>query len=77
MINYSLFCVLLKNSDVYVGVFISAYLNDAMEQLEGQIASAKIALARLSSPNLYYVLSGNDFTLDINNPEAPKDSKSG
>ncbi|MCR5862552.1 TraM recognition domain-containing protein [Flavobacterium sp. J372] len=43
-----------------------------MEQLEGQIASAKIALARLSSPQLYYVLSGNDFTLDINNPDYPK-----
>ena len=43
-----------------------------MEQLEGQIASAKIAMARLSSPQLYYVLSGNDFTLDINNPEEPK-----
>jgi type IV secretory pathway TraG/TraD family ATPase VirD4 len=49
-----------------------AYLNDAMEQLEGQIASAKIAMARLSSPQLYYVLSGNDFTLDINNPNEPK-----
>lgn len=43
-----------------------------MEQLEGQIASAKIAMARLSSPQLYYVLSGNDFTLDINNPDDPK-----
>jgi hypothetical protein len=43
-----------------------------MEQLEGQIASAKIAMARLSSPQLYYVLSGNDFTLDINNPDEPK-----
>ncbi|WPV67549.1 type IV secretory system conjugative DNA transfer family protein [Chitinophaga sp. LS1] len=52
--------------------FISAYLNRALEQLEGQIASARIALARLSSPTIYYVISGNDFTLDINNPEAPK-----
>lgn len=43
-----------------------------MEQLEGQIASAKIAMARLSSPQLYYVLPGNDFTLDINNPDDPK-----
>ena len=49
-----------------------AYLNDVMEQLEGQIASAKIAMARLSSPQLYYVLSGNDFNLDINNPDEPK-----
>ena len=43
-----------------------------MDQLEGQIASAKIAMARLSSPQLYYILSGSDFTLDINNPEDPK-----
>jgi hypothetical protein len=58
--------------DVLVNPFINAYLNDVMEQLEGQIASAKVAMARLSSPQLYYVLSGNDFTLDINNPEKPK-----
>ena len=43
-----------------------------MEQLEGQIAAAKVAMARLSSPQLYYVLSGNNFTLDINNPDDPK-----
>lgn len=58
--------------DVLINPFINAYLNDVMEQLEGQIASAKVAMARLSSPQLYYVLSGNDFTLDINNPEKPK-----
>jgi hypothetical protein len=51
---------------------VNAYLNDVMEQLEGQIASAKVAMARLSSPQLYYVLSGNDFSLDINNPDEPK-----
>ncbi|WP_346319374.1 conjugal transfer protein MobC [Chitinophaga sp. YIM B06452] len=56
----------------YVNVFISAYLNRALEQLEGQIASAKIAMARLASPQLYWVLNGNDFTLDINNPAEPK-----
>jgi uncharacterized membrane protein YgdD (TMEM256/DUF423 family) len=58
--------------EVYINPFLSAYLNGAAEQLEGQIASAKIGLARLSSPQLYYVLSGNDFNLDINNPEEPK-----
>ncbi|MBS7234110.1 type IV secretory system conjugative DNA transfer family protein [Flavobacterium psychroterrae] len=61
-----------KEIEVLINPFINAYLNDAMEQLEGQIASAKIAMARLSSPQLYYVLSGNDFTLDINNPLEPK-----
>lgn len=61
-----------KEIEVLINPFVNAYLNDAMDQLEGQIASAKIAMARLSSPQLYYVLSGNDFTLDINNPEEPK-----
>jgi hypothetical protein len=58
--------------DVLIGPFISAMLNNAQEQLEGQIASAKIGMARLASPSLYYILSGNDFSLDVNNPNAPK-----
>ncbi|MFI2744497.1 conjugal transfer protein MobC [Zhouia sp. PK063] len=58
--------------EVLINPFVNAYINDVMEQLEGQIASAKIAMARLSSPSLYYVMSGNDFTLDINDPKAPK-----
>lgn len=61
-----------KEIEVLINPFVNAYLNDVMEQLEGQIASAKVAMARLSSPQLYYVLSGNDFNLDINNPEDPK-----
>jgi type IV secretory pathway TraG/TraD family ATPase VirD4 len=70
----SLFSVLRteKEIEVLINPFITAYLNDAMEQLEGQVAAAKVAMARLSSPQLYYVLSGNDFTLDINNPGEPK-----
>ncbi|WP_316846847.1 conjugal transfer protein MobC [Pedobacter psychrodurus] len=69
-----LFNVLQKEEEIKVLInpFISAYRNEAMAQLEGQIASAKIGLARLSSPQLYYVLSGNDFSLDVNNPEEPK-----
>ncbi len=61
-----------KEIEVLINPFVNAYLNDVMEQLQGQIDSGKVAMARLSSPQLYYVLSGNDFTLDINNPEAPK-----
>lgn len=61
-----------KEIEVLINPFVNAYLNDVMEQLEGQIASAKVAMARLSSPQLYYVLSGNDFNLDINNPSEPK-----
>jgi hypothetical protein len=69
-----LFTILKKEKEIeaLINPFVSAYLNDVMEQLEGQVASAKISMARLSSPQLYYVLSGNDFTLDINNPKEPK-----
>lgn len=58
--------------EVLVNPFVSAYVNDAKEQLEGQIASAKISLSKLSSEKLYYILSGNDFSLDLNNPQEPK-----
>jgi len=69
-----LFRVLQQEDEIKVLInpFVSAYQNEATAQLEGQIASAKIGLARLASPQLYYVLSGNDFTLDVNNPEEPK-----
>lgn len=58
--------------EVLINPFESAFKHEAREQLEGQVASAKIGMARLSSPQLYYVLSGNDFTLDVNDPENPK-----
>jgi len=58
--------------EVLINPFVSAYLQGATDQLEGQIASAKITMARLSSPQLYYVLSESEFTLDINHPEKPK-----
>lgn len=70
----SLFALLRQEPEIEVLInpFISAWQNEATDQLEGQIASAKISMARLVSPALYYVLSGNDFSLDLNNPEEPK-----
>lgn len=38
----------------------------------GQIASAKIPLSRMISPALYWVMSADEFSLDINNPDEPK-----
>lgn len=69
-----LFRVLGQERDVKVLInpFISAKNHEAFDQLEGQVASAKISLGRLASPALYYVLSGNDMGLDINNPREPK-----
>lgn len=51
--------------------FIEAYNNKSKEMLDGQMASAKIPLARLASPDLYYVLTGNDVDLEINKRAAP------
>ncbi len=56
----------------YLSPFMDAWLGGAAEQLQGQIASAKIPLSRMISPQLYWVMSGDEFTLDINNPEEPK-----
>ena len=56
----------------YLSPFMDAWQSGAMEQLAGQIASAKIPLSRMISPQLYWVMTGDEFTLDINNPEEPK-----
>jgi DNA-binding transcriptional regulator YbjK len=56
----------------YLSPFMDAWEGGAADQLQGQIASAKIPLSRMISPQLYWVMTGNDFTLDINNPKEPK-----
>jgi hypothetical protein len=74
-INYDdLFPVLNTQPEVqaYISDFIQSLKDETNAQLNGQIASTKVSIAKLSSPQLYWVLSGNDFTLDINDPEKPK-----
>ncbi|WP_336703155.1 conjugal transfer protein MobC [Chryseobacterium indologenes] len=56
----------------YLSPFMDAWQGGAQDQLQGQIASAKIPLSRMISPQLYWVMTGDDFSLDINNPEEPK-----
>ena len=56
----------------YLSPFMDAWEGGAQDQLQGQIASAKIPLSRMISPQLYWVMTGDDFTLDINNPNEPK-----
>ena len=56
----------------YLSPFMDAWEGGAQDQLQGQIASAKIPLSRMISPALYWVMTGNDFSLDINNPNEPK-----
>jgi len=74
-IPYDKLFPLLKSEpqiEILISPFINAYENEAFQQLEGQLSGVAVSLGRLSSPNLYYVLSGNDFSLDINKANAPK-----
>ena len=56
----------------YLSPFMDAWEGGAQDQLQGQIASAKIPLSRMIGPALYWVMTGDDFSLDINNPNEPK-----
>lgn len=70
----AVFTMLKKEEDIknYLAPFINAMEGNAQEQLQGQLASVQVPITRLSSPSVYWALSGDDFTLDINNPEEPK-----
>ncbi|SET06312.1 Type IV secretory system Conjugative DNA transfer [Draconibacterium orientale] len=69
-----LFEVLSQEKDVVniINPFINAHKRGANEQLEGQLGSLKIAISKIISKEIYWICSGNDFSLDINNPERPK-----
>lgn len=45
-----------KEIEVLNNAFVNAYMHDMMEQLEGQIASGKIAMARLSYPQFIWFI---------------------
>jgi hypothetical protein len=68
------FTILTSYPDLenYLSPFMDAWQSGAQDQLQGQIASAKIPLSRMISPQLYWVMTGDDFSLDINNPREPK-----
>ena len=66
---------ILKNYDeleVKRNTFADAIRDQAYEQIQGQIASARVPLNRFASRTLYWTLSGDDFNLDINDPKEPK-----
>ncbi len=69
-----LFSILAKEKDVenVVNPFINAHKRGASEQLEGQLGSLKIAISKIISKEIYWICSGNDFSLDINKPQHPK-----
>lgn len=61
-----------RELDAYSAVFRVAIENKAGEQLAGQVASIQNALAGLSSPGIYWTMTGNDIDLDVNDPLCPK-----
>jgi len=69
-----LFLILREYNDLKVKIkpFTEALEKGALEQLAGQIASAGVALSKVFSKELNFVLTGNDFSLDLNNPLNPK-----
>jgi len=68
-----LFSILEKQTDIkpLLSPFADALSKEAYEQLSGQTASARIPLSRLATKELFWILSGNDVALDINNPDHP------
>ena len=70
----AVFEILKKFDELEVkrNTFVDAIQDQAYEQLQGQIASARVPLNRFASKTLYWTLSGDDFSLEINNPEEPK-----
>lgn len=52
--------------------FVDAIRDKAKDQLQGQLASARIPLAKFCDPGLAWILTGNDFNLKINDPDEPK-----
>jgi hypothetical protein len=69
-----LFAIMEQEKDVanIINPFINAHKRGAREQLEGQLGSLKIAISKIISPEIYWICSGDDFSLDINNAESPK-----
>jgi hypothetical protein len=69
-----LFAILISEPtlEVLVMPFVRALEGDAGKQLIGQISGASISLGTLATEKLYYVLSGSDFSMNINDPKKPK-----
>ena len=66
--------MLVSDPDVKTKIssFADAFEAGANDQLQGMIASTRIPLGKFTSRNLYWVMTGDDFNLAINDPEHPK-----
>jgi len=66
--------IMMQDSEVrqILVPFKEALEKKAMEQLAGQTSTVQISLSKLATKELFYVMSGNDFSLKINDPKNPK-----
>ena len=61
-----------NQSSKYASVLYNAMIDGNEKLLNNMMATLKQKLAKLASPSVYWIMSGNDFSLDINNPRDPK-----
>ncbi len=68
-----IFEVLETDPEVFplLGPFMTAFHNQAMEQLEGMIGTLRVQTSRLATKESYWVFSGDDFDLKVSDPRHP------
>jgi len=49
-----------------------AIKNESTRQVSGVLSTLQVNLSKLNTPDIFWILSGNDISLDINNPTDPK-----
>ena len=62
----------VKENAPKIAPFVNAMRGGANEQLQGMLGSTQVPVSKLSSREVYWILSGDDGALDINNPNRPK-----
>ena len=49
-----------------------AIKNNASRQVAGVVSTLQANLSKINTPDIFWILSGNDIDLDVNNPDNPK-----
>jgi hypothetical protein len=74
---FALMSVFYPSLKTTTNTFLEAYQQGAVEQLQGQVASARIGLARMNNPLLCYVMTESrerpeeNISLNVNNKDNP------
>ena len=62
----------VRSLEAIVKAFADAFKEGAMDQLQGQVASAKMPLVAIAGENMWWICTHEDFELDVNDPLEPK-----